>query len=288
MQTWDTVAIVGVGLIGGSIGLALRRRKLARRVVGIGRRPESLDRARQLKAIHTGTTDLETGVADADLIVICTPVDSIVEHVVACSAAAPSDALITDAGSTKQHIVAALDAQLPSSTRFVGSHPLAGSEKTSVEHARADLFAGRVTVITPLRRTTRRDTLAAEQFWESLGSRVISMSPANHDAAVAATSHTPHVVAAALAGATKSRDLPLVAGGWLDTTRVAGGDEELWRQILLDNRENTLASLERFQASLKQFHSALLQQDGAQLKKLLRKGRKQREAAAYDPLRNES
>jgi prephenate dehydrogenase len=279
MHLWKTVAIVGVGLIGGSIGLALRQRKLAQRVVGIGRRQETLDQARKLKAIHHGTTELADGVRDADLIIVCTPVNAIVDHVVAC-AAYSSGALVTDAGSTKSHIVQSLDEQLPRGVRFVGSHPLAGSEKTGPQHARADLFEGRVVVVTPTRRTARSDAQAIGQFWEALGARVVSMTPAAHDAAVAATSHTPHVVAAALAAATHTKDLPLVAGGWLDTTRIAGGDEELWRQILLDNRENTLAALERFQASLSDFRAALEAANGAKLKQLLGKGRKRREEAS--------
>ena len=279
MHHWNTVAIVGVGLIGGSIGLALRERKLARRIVGIGRRQQSLDRAVRLKAIHAGTTDLASGVAKADLIVVCTPVDAIVDHVTACAKYAPARAIITDAGSTKQHIVERLDARLPGSSRFVGSHPLAGSEKTGPEHARSDLFEGRVVVVTPSRRSDRGDTQQITKFWESLGARVVTMTPAAHDAAVAATSHAPHVVASALAAATNSRDLPLVAGGWLDTTRIAAGDEELWRQILLDNRENTLAALERFQAALAEFRSAMEHSDGTKLKHLLRKGRKRREEA---------
>jgi prephenate dehydrogenase len=280
MHHWNTVAIVGVGLIGGSIGLALRKRKLARKVIGIGRRQESLDRAQALKAIHRGTTELAAGVEEADLIVVCTPVSSIVEHVAACARHSPAGTLITDAGSTKAHIVQSLDAQLPPSAHFVGSHPLAGSEKTGPEHARADLLEGRVVVVTPTRRTARGDADKVTQLWKSLGASVVSMSPGQHDAAVASTSHAPHVFAAALAAATSVRDLPLVAGGWLDTTRIAGGDEELWRQILLDNRENTLAALERFQAMLVEFRSALEHGDGTKLKQLLRKGRQRREQAS--------
>ncbi len=279
MQLWNQVAIVGVGLIGGSIGLALRQRKLAKRVIGIGRRQSTLDRARELKAIHVGSTDLVAGVAKADLIIVCTPVSAIVDHVTACAAHAPADALITDAGSTKEQIVASLEQRLSNATRYVGSHPLAGSEKTGPEHAKADLLEGRVVVVTPTRRTARGAAQAISQLWEALGARVVTMTPAAHDAAVAATSHTPHVVASALATATSARDLPLVAGGWLDTTRIAGGDEELWRQILLDNRENTLQTLDRFQASLAEFRTALEQGDGEKLKQLLRKGRQRREQA---------
>ncbi len=237
---WDTIAIVGVGLIGGSIGLAVRERGIARRVVGIGRREAALAEALRLGAVDAISTDMAGGVGQADLVVICTPVERIVEHVRQAAAACPAGAIITDAGSTKGAIVAALDNSLPRGVRFVGSHPLAGSEKTGCTSARADLFKDRVAVVTPGNGTTDSDVELIEGFWRALGMRIIRMSPADHDAALASTSHLPHVVASALAAATDEKTLPLVASGWLDTTRIAAADAELWRQIFLDNRENTL------------------------------------------------
>src|SRR5688572_15288147 len=151
MKHWETVAIVGVGLIGGSIGLALRERKLAGRVVGIGRRPESLQRAVAVGAVHETTQDVERGVSDAELVLVCTPVESIAGHVRQAAHACPAGALITDAGSTKASIVRQLNSSLPPAVAFVGSHPLAGSEKNGCDHARADLFEGRVVVVTPTR-----------------------------------------------------------------------------------------------------------------------------------------
>ena len=140
----DTVAIIGVGLIGGSIGLALRKRGLAKNVVGVGRRASSLRRAKECGAVTSTTTSLARGVADAELVVVCTPIETIVPSVLAAAEHCPTGALITDAGSTKAEIVAALDGQLPSRAAFVGSHPLAGSEKNGPQHARDDLFDGRV------------------------------------------------------------------------------------------------------------------------------------------------
>lgn len=277
MQLWNQVAIVGVGLIGGSIGMALRKRRLARRVVGIGRRQASLNKARRAGAVDGTTTDLARGVADAELIVVCTPVENIVGHVRAAADACPEGALITDAGSTKGAIVERLDGQLPRQVRFVGSHPLAGSEKTGAEHARADLFEGRVAVVTPTRRTAATDYTAIEKFWSSLGARVIRKSPQAHDAALARTSHMPHAVASALAAATSGKDLPLVAGGWLSTTRIAAADEKLWRQILLDNRDNTLAALDDFEQALAQLRKAIEQNDRPHLERLWRKGRRKHE-----------
>src|SRR4029079_9290667 len=204
MVEYDTVAIVGVGLLGGSIGLAVRERRLAQRIVGIGRRQTSLDAARTVGAIDHGVTNLANGVAEAQLIIIATPVDSIAERVIQAAAVCPATSLITDVGSTKESIVAAVDAGLASrrgGPRFVVSHPLAGDHRTGPEHARADLFDGRTVVVTPTEHTRTAAETEVSGFWQSLGAVVQSMPPARHDAALALTSHLPHLAAVALAGA---------------------------------------------------------------------------------------
>ena len=275
-KTWKNIAIIGVGLIGGSIGMAVRQRKLSEKVVGIGRRQGSLDKAKRLGAIDSASTSIARGVADADLVVVCTPVEHIVGHVKEVAANCAAECIITDAGSTKQAIVDSLDS---CDARFVGSHPLAGSEKTGCEHGDADLFVDRVCVVTPTKRTPKADYESIDQFWSAIGMRVVRMSPTEHDSALASTSHLPHAVAAALASATPKKYLQLVAGGWLDTTRIAAADESLWRQILLDNQANTLRSIESFQAALDELRDAIAKNDGAQLQRLLRKGKQRREAA---------
>jgi prephenate dehydrogenase len=286
MKTWNRVAIIGVGLIGASIGAALLRRKLAGQVIGIGRRIESLDEAKQLGAITHLTTDLASGVADAELVVVCTPVAQIVEHVRAAAAACPEGALITDAGSVKTDIVAEADAARQSDpawrrgVRFVGSHPMAGAEKRGPGASSADLFVDRVVVVTPGEHSRREDCHELEAFWRSLGARVVDMSAAAHDRAVATTSHAPHLIASAIAAATPEEYVTLTAGGWLDTTRIAAGDPELWRQILLSNRANVLASLERFEQALAAMRSAIEGSAGEDLEQLLREGKRIRDAVA--------
>jgi prephenate dehydrogenase len=210
--------------------------------------------------------------------VVCTPVASIADHVRDAASACPSGALITDAGSTKASIVRDLNGALPRGVSFVGSHPLAGSEKNGCEHARADLFDGRVVVVTPARKTSTDDIQRTADFWSSLGAVVHVMSPAAHDRALAATSHLPHVIAAALARSTQREDLPLTAGGWRDSTRIAAGDVELWSQILLDNRENVAKALKRFEKSLAVFRSAIERGDRRRLGKLLTEARQIRDA----------
>ena len=285
MKRFDTVAIVGVGLIGASIGLALQRRGGAGQVIGIGRRSVRLRKALRRGAVHRITTDLASGVAAADLVIVCTPVASIVPLARQVAAACPAAALITDAGSTKANIVSALDRHLALARKraaqgpgFVGSHPLAGDHRTGAEHARADLFEGRTVVVTPTPRSVRRHVAGLRAFWRGLGSRVVSMTPAAHDRALAATSHVPHLVASALAAATPKADLDLVAGGWLDSTRIAAGDPALWREILLDNRANVLRSLARVERMLDKLRAALDPEDEEQMNRLLAQAKRRRDA----------
>lgn len=274
MRRFENVAIVGVGLIGASIGLAVRRRGLASRVVGVGRRSSTLEVAHQCGAITDRAADLKQGVAEADLVVVCTPVANIVETVERAARACPPHCLLTDAGSTKAAIAEALAGE----PRFVGGHPLAGGENSGPQHGRADLFEGRLVVLTPTAENRPEDVRTLEQFWAALGARVTRMDALEHDRALAATSHLPHLVAAALAGATPEQYAALVATGWLDTTRIAAGDAELWRQILLDNRENVLHALDRFERTLAELRASLRRADGVQLEELLTVGKRTRDA----------
>lgn len=278
MSTWNSVAIVGVGLIGGSVGLALRRRGLADRVIGIGRREESLGIAKSRGAVTATTTDLAAGVADAELVIVCTPVDQIVGHVREAAVHCPARTLVTDAGSTKATIVEQLDGSLGREVRFVGSHPLAGGEKTGPAVADADLFVDRVVVVTPTLNTRPQDLQTIASLWTNLGARVVEMSPDAHDRAVAGTSHLPHVVAAALAAAVPQENYHLSAGGLRDTTRIAAGDAELWTQILLDNRAHVLAALDVFDRSLAEFRSALVAGDRQLLMQALNQAKRKRDA----------
>src|SRR5436190_2398066 len=177
MAFFDTEAIVGVGLIGASIGLALRKNHLARHVIGIGRRIESLRTAENRGAVTEISTDLRQGVASANFVVVCTPVEQVPEFVAAAAKACKPETIITDVGSTKAAIVAACDKALADSrglwASFVGSHPLAGSERTGVEFAREDLFQGRTTIITPTDKTRPEAAAKIEAFWEGLGSKVV-------------------------------------------------------------------------------------------------------------------
>jgi prephenate dehydrogenase len=278
MKRLGNVAIVGVGLIGGSIGVALRQRNLAESVIGIGRRQVSLRIARRVGAITHTTIDLAKGVAQAELVIVCTTPDQIVGHVKEAARHCPEGTLITDAGSTKERIVAALDGQLPRGCRFLGGHPIAGGEKTGANYAKAELFDGRVTVLTPTKNTRAEDYDLLEAFWQALGSVVVQMSAEEHDRALAVTSHLPHSAAAALANTVPETYYRLAGTGLLDSARLASGDAEMWQQILLQNRDNVLKALEQFVGQIKVLHSALGNGDEAALKQFLARAKKNRDA----------
>lgn len=276
---WSTVAVIGVGLIGGSIGLALKARGSARRVVGIGRTPSSLDEALARGAVDAVTTDVERGVAEADVVVVAASVGAIPAMLDRADAAVRPGTLLTDAGSTKASIVAAWERRRKSRRgRFVGAHPIAGSHRTGPGAADGGLFAGRVTVVTPAAATPAEDTTAVAEFWAALGATVYLMPPKAHDRVLATTSHAPHVVAAALAAATPADTLRFTAGGWRDATRIAAGDPRLWADILLDNAPEVARALARVRRTTERMATALETGDRRALENLLSRAKERRDA----------
>jgi len=282
MKPLETVAIVGVGLIGGSIGLALRERKLAKKVIGVGRRASSLTKAKRCGCVTSTTTSLARGVAKAELVIVCTPIELIADQVREIAEVCADECLITDAGSTKGAIVRRLESKWGGGDQrgvtFVGSHPLAGGEKGGPDMAVADLFQDRPAIVTPSHCTPKEAQHQVEEFWTALGSQVTVMSAEEHDRAVAAISHLPHLVAAALAGATSVDDLPLTSTGFADTTRIAAGDVDLWRQIFLDNRRHILQALAQFERLLASYRKALKADDAEALTQLLEQAKNHRDA----------
>ena len=259
------MAIVGVGLIGGSVGMALRARGLADHVVGIGRDPARLSAAMRRGAIDSAQTDLARGVAEADVAVVCTPVGRIAEDSVSAALHGPPHLLVTDAGSTKAAIVASVEATSRAREKFVGAHPIAGSEKSGVDAASADLFLDRCCILAPTEHTPAERLTRARAFWMSLGCNVCEMSPQAHDHALALTSHLPHFVASALAGVVPAELLGYSAGAFRDGTRVAASDATLWAEIFLSNRRNLLHALDGFEGRLRSFRAAIRDADEAAL-----------------------
>ncbi|MEQ8848535.1 prephenate dehydrogenase/arogenate dehydrogenase family protein [Botrimarina sp.] len=269
------LAVVGVGLIGGSVAAAARRRGLAERVVGVVRSAERIGRVEACDLVDEVTADLAAGCRDADLVVIATPVGTIAALALEAAEHASADAVLTDGGSTKAGIVAHVTRRCP---RFVGAHPLAGDHRTGPEAARHDLFDGAVTVLTPTDDNPDDAVGAARRFWEALGSRVVTTTPERHDELLALTSHVPHVAAAAVAATTPADAMPLAATGWADTTRVAGGSPDLWREILLANPGPIAAGLRRLATEIEAYAAALDRRDADALQRLLTEGKRRRDA----------
>ena len=276
---FDTLAIVGVGLIGGSVGLAAKTRGVARRIVGIGRDERNLSRALANGAIDQFTTNLAEGVAEADFVVACTPVDRLAEDVIAAAHAAPMRCIITDAGSTKGNILAGIRGKMPADgPEFIGSHPLAGSEKRGSANSKPEMFDGRLVVVTPTAESDPEAVAVVELFWNQLGARTMRMDAHEHDQALAMTSHLPHAAASALAGVTPPEWLTLTAGGFRDTTRIAGGDAELWAAIFLANRDAVRDALDQYLDRLGTFRAMLTEETHAELVRWLSEGKKVRDA----------
>ena len=243
------VTIVGVGLLGGSAGLALKAHDPRVRIAGVGRRRASLDKALEIGAIDTAHLDAAEAVAQTDLVILATPVGAFERHMRAIAPVLADGGIVTDVGSTKGGVVRAAGRSV-GHARFVGSHPMAGSELKGVAFARGDLFAGATCILTPTPETPEAVTARVQRLWQRMGMRTLRMTPAAHDRAVARVSHLPHGLASLLMRLPKRRELDVSATGFGDTTRLAGGDPEMWRDIFLTNRKQILAAIDDFDESL--------------------------------------
>jgi len=278
-MVWQRVCIIGVGLLGGSIGLALKRKRLAKQVVGVGRNITKLETAIHRGAIDLATDDILVGAKDADLVIACTPVQSIVDSLCVAANVATSNAILTDVGSTKQSITRSAQGRL-SPSQFIGSHPIAGGHHSGVEHAVGTLIDGALVVITPSDNTEPELVDRMSGFWESMGARICILSPKDHDEALAIASHLPHMVASALASATPAEILQFVGKGWMDSTRIAASNSQLWRQILEENHVPALQAMKNFATICGSWVEALENGDFDQIEQLLKAGKATREAVA--------
>ena len=264
---FQKITIVGVGLLGGSLGLAVRQRRLAGEVAGFVRRAASLKDCERAGAVDFATTDLLAAVSNADLIILCTPLAQMRALAQQLLPALKRGAIVTDVGSVKAEVVRELTPIITKAgAHFVGSHPMAGGEKMGVLAARADLYAKAICIVTPAKNSNARAVRKLEQFWQALGSRTLRLDAAQHDLLVSRTSHLPHVVAAALAGLVlnpkqSKQQATLCATGFRDTTRIASGSPEMWRDIALANHKNLFRSVDAFMVELRKFQAALKRGD---------------------------
>ncbi|MFB3896874.1 MAG: prephenate dehydrogenase [bacterium] len=276
---FNRVGIIGVGLLGGSLGLALKQRKIARSVVGFGRNESRLIRAKKKKAIDAFylPEDWQCGLHDVEIVVVCTPVRDIVPFIRRIVPWLPKGSIITDVGSTKESIVNQIDIFLKKQSNtvsFIGSHPMAGSEQTGIEFAKSDLFKQAVCLITPSKYTEKSAINKVSRMWKMVGGNIIYLSPADHDRYVAAISHLPHIIAANLvdtvAALNKKDNLlfHLAAGGFKDTTRIASSSPDLWRDICLENKKSIIDVVQLFEKELKAIKQAISASEAKQIHKV--------------------
>jgi prephenate dehydrogenase len=260
---FQKITIIGVGLLGGSIGLAAKKRRVAGEIAGFVRRAKNISDCEKFGATDFATTDLLAAVSNSDLIILCTPLAQMPSITKQFLPALKRGAIVTDVGSVKADVVRELESLVQKSDAyFIGGHPMAGAEKTGVAAARENLFENAVCVLTPTKKSNATAVRKLEEFWKSLGARVLKLDAAQHDLLVSRSSHLPHVVAATLANlvlnpASPKTQAQLCATGFRDTTRIASGSPEMWCDIALANRKNLSRSLDAFVAELKKFQSAL-------------------------------
>ena len=268
MQPVGRLAVIGVGLIGGSLALALRRAGLVKHVTGVGRSRGNLETAQRLGIIDDWTLDAAEAVRGADMVLLAVPMGAYASVLADIDGALADHAVVTDAGSTKQHALQAAGEHLSDPSRFVPAHPLAGTERSGADSAFAELFDGRLCILTPDEGTDANAVARVEAMWQAVGATVLSMPAARHDELLAAVSHLPHLTAFALVNAVrraagKGEDpFRFAAGGFRDFTRIASSSPPMWRDIALANRKALLAKLDALQAELGEMRRLLEASDG--------------------------
>ena len=260
---FEQLGLIGCGLMGGSFALAMKKAGLVKRVVGYSKSPSTTERARQMGVIDIEAPSALLAVSGADLVLVAVPVSATEATFKAIRHLLTKDTLVIDVGSTKREVIDAARRVLKDQVGvFVPAHPIAGKELAGVENADADLYQGRQVILTPIERTQTVQLEKAAQLWAALGCHVQRMSPEAHDAAYAAVSHLPHMIAFALMNAIAGHEhgkqfLALAGPGFRDFTRIAASDPSVWRDILLSNREELIAQSRQFQRALHAFESAI-------------------------------
>jgi prephenate dehydrogenase len=283
---WRKVTLLGVGLLGGSLGMALRKRGLANQVHGYVRRETSVRECIQAGAVDSASTQLPESVRDADLIVLCTPLAQMAGLARAVLPAVSAGALVTDVGSVKGPLVRELEPLFAGrGAVFVGSHPMAGSEKMGVSAARPDLYQSAVCVVTPTRESREEELSKTEELWRAVGARTLRLSPEAHDELVARSSHLPHVLAAHLAKyvldpSQASEQSQLCATGFRDSTRIASGSPEMWRDIVVMNREPLKRAIKEYRAQIETFETLLDRSDASAIETFFQNAKQLRDSWA--------
>lgn len=277
-KLFNKVAIVGVGLIGGSLGMAIKKKKLADEVVGLVRRPATIRDGIRRKSIDKGFLKAESAIRGADLVVLATPVETIVEIFPRIRKYLKKNCVVIDVGSCKEKIVASLEKKMPKGISFVGCHPLAGLEKKGVNFAQPELFKNTFCIITPDKKTNRSAVNKIKELWDSVGAKVKVLNPALHDKILASVSHLPHVAAFNLIRTIPAQYLQFSSRGLKDTTRIASSDPELWKDIFLMNAKNILKVINDYQKQLTVCKRLIAKKDGQGIMKLLAQAKDKRDS----------
>jgi prephenate dehydrogenase len=276
MKDLRRLSIIGLGLLGGSVSLAVLRSFARVKVIGYSHRPSTRNKARKL-AVSTDIVDcLKTSVACADLVILATPIMTFENIFSKIADSMPNGCIVTDVGSTKMlpHRWAAK--MLPKRIHYIGSHPIAGSEQRGIEFARDDLFEGAICILTTTKKTDRQALQTLKSFWSKLGCSVKSMTPVEHDRIFANVSHLPHIAATALINANNKEELKFAGKGFIDTSRIASGPANIWSDVLLTNVNNTTKGIDKIIAELVKIKNAIKKENKQQIEQLLEKARTKR------------
>lgn len=265
MKMFNKTVIIGTGLIGGCLGLDLKKKHLAGQITGLSRRKKNADLSMRIGAIDCASSSLDA-VKDADLVILATPIDAIIDIGLKIAKKIKKDCIVIDVGSSKENIVSKLSGFIPN---FIGCHPLAGSEKRGAASVQGGIFNGSICIITPNAKTNNNALNKIKLLWRKLGSRIVILTPKRHDQILALTSHLPHAAAFSLINAIPGKFLSFASGGLKDSTRIAASDADLWSQIFLTNRGNLLDALSSFQVELNALKLTLKDNNKKQLTKIL-------------------
>jgi prephenate dehydrogenase len=255
------ITIVGVGLMGGSLGMAIKKHSLAREVIGLSHRQNALTEALKNQAIDVALMDVKKAISNADLVVLAAPVESIIKLFTTINPYLKRGCIVTDLGSAKAKIVEKGEKILSAPSFFVGSHPLTGSEKKGVENARVDLFEGTTCIMTPTDKTNQIAKQKVKHFWTKLGMEVKFLTPDEHDETLAYVSHLPHLLAYGLMESVPTKYFEYASQGLKDTTRVAASSPQMWNDICMANSKNILNALDHCVELLAHFRKAIVSGD---------------------------
>jgi prephenate dehydrogenase len=276
MQHLRKITVVGLGLLGGSVGLAVSQMLTGVKTAGFSHRPSTRSKARRLKVVDEVFDDIKASVKDADLVILATPICNFEETFRQIADALKPGCIVTDVGSTKlmpHHWAAKC---LPKNVHYVGSHPIAGSEQRGVEFCRDDLFYKALCILTTTNTTNTRSLRIVKDFWSAMGCFVKVMTPAMHDRIFADVSHVPHITAAALVNASDAEEMKFAGKGFMDSSRIASGPANIWADVLMTNTQNIISGIDRLTAELAKLKKAMRAGDRKRIEKLLEAAREKR------------